>query len=158
MTDVDSKFSAPAPLVALVGWLVPGAGYLLIGQWARGITAGTTIITLFVLGLLIGGMRVIDVPGYDDGGRQRYRDGRWALIASPVGELAHKPWYVPQILAGPITLASGVGSLSLARGGIDPSQARIRDIGTLYTAVAGMLNLMTLIDAAHRAARRSGAR
>ncbi|HMO25060.1 MAG TPA: hypothetical protein PKB10_02215 [Tepidisphaeraceae bacterium] len=158
MADPDFKFSAPVPLVALAGWLVPGAGYVLIGQMARGVTTGVTILALFVLGLLIGGMRVIDVPGYDDAGQQRVRGGRWALVASPVGELAHKPWYVPQILAGPITLVSGAGSLSLARQGIDPSQARIRDIGTLYTAVAGMLNLMTLLDAAHRAARKAGAR
>ena len=32
------------------------------------------------------------------------------------------------------------------------AKARLFEIGTLYTAVAGMLNLLTVIDAAHRAA------
>jgi hypothetical protein len=31
------------------------------------------------------------------------------------------------------------------------AKARLAEIGTLYTAVAGMLNLLTIIDAAHRA-------
>jgi hypothetical protein len=33
------------------------------------------------------------------------------------------------------------------------AKARLAEIGTLYTAVAGMLNLLTIIDASHRAAR-----
>ena len=33
------------------------------------------------------------------------------------------------------------------------SHARVNEIGVLYTAVAGMLNLLAMIDAAHRAAR-----
>jgi len=143
----------PPPLIALVGWLVPGAGYLLIRQRARGLTVGITILILFVLGLLIGGIRVIDVPGYDDSGARRTVAGRWLLTAAPVAEIANKPWYVPQILTGPVTLLAGQFSLNAARNRIDPSHARIRDIGTLYTAVAGMLNLMALIDAAHRAGK-----
>ena len=30
-------------------------------------------------------------------------------------------------------------------------KARIGEIGTLYTAIAGMLNLLAMIDAGHRA-------
>jgi hypothetical protein len=33
------------------------------------------------------------------------------------------------------------------------TKARLAEIGTLYTAVAGMLNLLTIIDASHRAGR-----
>jgi len=43
----------------------------------------------------------------------------------------------------------------LIGGWIGPSQpashARVSDIGILYTAVAGMLNLMAIIDASYRA-------
>ena len=49
---------------------MPGSGYLLIGQWARGITAGLTILLTFVAGIFIGGVRVVDVPGYAEGGRK----------------------------------------------------------------------------------------
>ena len=42
-------------------------------------------------------------------------------------------------------------------GGAPWSHARVYEIGTLYTAVAGMLNLMAILDAAYRAANE-GAR
>lgn len=153
MSNDRRRSVLPSPLVALIGWLVPGAGYLLLRQYARGLTIGVTILLVFVLGLLIGGVRVIDVPGFDDAGARREQNGQWRLTVAPVAEIANKPWYVPQILAGPVTLLAGQVSLHAARSRIDPSHARIRDIGTLYTAVAGMLNLMALIDAAHRAGK-----
>ena len=37
MPKTASNFSTPAPLVAIAGWLIPGAGYLLVGQKLRGI-------------------------------------------------------------------------------------------------------------------------
>src|SRR2546430_12547821 len=70
--SAGGPFKAPAPLVAIAGWLIPGAGYLLIGQKVRGIVIGVTIICLFLMGMLIAGIRVIDVPGYDDQGRATY--------------------------------------------------------------------------------------
>src|SRR5215213_9083568 len=58
------------PVVALAAWALPGAGYWLVGERARALIVGFTIIALFVAGLLIGGVRVLQVPGYgEDGGR-----------------------------------------------------------------------------------------
>src|SRR5947209_2985556 len=52
------------PIVAAIAsWIIPGAGYWLIGQRARALAVGITVIVLFVLGLLIGGIRVLEVPG-----------------------------------------------------------------------------------------------
>src|SRR3954451_3974220 len=64
-----SPSPAAVPLVAITSWVLPGAGYFLIGQRARGVTVGVTIIVLFLLGLLIAGVRVMEVPGYDSSGR-----------------------------------------------------------------------------------------
>src|SRR6478609_5628989 len=64
MSERPRTFSAPAPLVGLASWILPGAGYWLIGQRARAVTVGFTIIALFLLGLLIGGVRSLEVPGY----------------------------------------------------------------------------------------------
>jgi hypothetical protein len=147
----------PAPVIALIGWLVPGLGYVACRQVSRGVTVGVTILAIYVLGLLIGGVRVVDVPGYDNAGAPRNVGPDWALRARPVAEIGNKPWYVPQILAGPVTLVAGKFSLDVARAGIDPSTARLRDIGTLYTAVAGMLNLIAVIDCTARAGRLAAA-
>src|SRR5206468_10046686 len=84
-------------------------------------------------GVLIGGIRVLDPP-------------------SPLGKggLLEKPWFMGQVLTGPISLAG-----SIASNRVNPdrtSHSRSWEIGTLYTAVAGMLNLLAIIDASARAA------
>ena len=143
----------PQPfLVALAGWALPGLGYLLVGQRSRGITTGVTILALFVAGLLIGGVRALDPPmvsGGQDTPRRSLRD-----------EILSKPWYIAQVLTGPVGL---VASYAAAWAGETPegadgprgveSHARVNEIAVLYMAVAGMLNLLTIIDSAHRAGR-----
>jgi hypothetical protein len=163
----------PAPLVAIAGWLVPGAGYLLIGQRSRGITIGVSILSLFFVGLLVGGVRVIEVPGYvTETGKPHMIDVQvgsaaqnnamivraWSLKATPINEIRDKPWSLPQLMAGPIAI--GAGAWSVLAAAPDPARqgqpygalthARVNEIGSLYLSVAGLLNLMVIIDAAHR--------
>lgn len=140
-------------LVALAGWLVPGAGFWLIGQRWRGVAGGIAVVFLFVCGLFIGGVRVIDVPGYRDADRVMVQVGdneQWLLTARPFAAVIDKPWYLGQIFAGPITLAAGYASLEAAETYPKPT-ARLGEIGTLYCAVAGMMNFVLLLDAAARA-------
>jgi len=136
----------PAPLVALVGWLLPGFGYWLLGQRARALTICITVLSLFTLGCLIGGVRIVEAPS---GG------------ATFISSIAEKPWFVPQALAGPITIAAAFASHELQQNSqlkfITP-HARIAEIPTLYTAVAGMLNLLAIIDASYRAGQREEAK
>ncbi len=128
--------NVPPPVIALATWVLPGSGYWLIGQRARGLTIGITIIILFILGLLIGGVRVVDPPPN--------------AFSNPVNAITQKPWFVGQILAGPITLLSA----SIGKGEeYYASHSRVNEIGTLYTAIAGMLNLLAIIDAAYRSAQ-----
>jgi hypothetical protein len=196
-TDSRASTCSP-PLVALAAWLLPGAGYLLIGQRGRALGVGITIIVLFVAGLLIGGVRVIEVPGFEvatgaqrmvqvmtlvtDPETHRQRPvpaidpatnqplERWILLEAPLSEIRDKPWSVPQILAGPIAIVSGYFSVEAAS--FEPAvtdsasgkaisrtsqsigaitHARINEIGSLYLSVAGLLNLMAIIDATWRA-------
>ena len=186
-TTTTAKPMLPPPLVALASWVLPGLGYLLIGQRKRGLVVGVTIVLLFALGLLIGGVRVLEVPGYGPGGgplwvvydRNRNdgvgevrvaivenaepRTGRRivgrALRVQPLAELRQKPWSVAQVMTGPVALAGMAWSVWAAdpANGTDgeppavPSHARVNEIGVLYTAIAGMLNLLAIIDAASRA-------
>jgi hypothetical protein len=184
------------PATAVAGWLLPGAGYWMIGQRARGVVVGITIVTLFVMGLLIGGVRVLEVPGYGPNGQpihiirgqfqRRYsseiltidlpmEDGHPPqglrlisgtpiapiMLGEPFTEIRDKPWSIAQVMAGPIALLAGAWSVEQARPASasdealpagSRSHARLNEIGVLYTAVAGMLNLMVIIDAAYRAA------
>jgi len=143
----------PGPIVvSIAGWALPGLGYFLIGEKARAITACLTILALFIFGLLIAGVRVIDVPGYNGVGQKKMAGASWSLTQQPLPTLMDKPWFIPQLLTGPVTIVSGYASLSVAETYQKP-RAILADVGTLYTAVAGMLNLLVIIDSAHRAAR-----
>ena len=148
------------------------------------------------MGLLVGGIRVMDPPGWGDYGymtmivkrevgADRFelrivdpmtkdqeenpaaddRDRSWVTVLwyQPMAELSDKPWFVGQVLCGPIALGAAWVSVQAARprgtnaGNADApmqaaaiSHARSWEIGTLYTAVAGMLNLLVMIDAAFR--------
>jgi len=132
----------PPPLVALAGWLAPGAGYWLIGHRTRAITVGVTILLVFVFGILISGIRVVQAPDMTGSGNLMQR-------------VLTRPWFIGQVLIGPVGLGSAYVSDQLAQSatyGKIEAKARLAEIGTLYTAVAGMLNLLTIIDSAHRAA------
>ena len=157
MSDTETSISAPTPLVAIAGWLLPGAGYWLLGQRSRAMATGFTVITLYLAGLLVGGLRVVEVPGFGDGGNKVMvtvqGQSIWTMAVAPMQEVKAKPWSIAQILAGPIGILSGVGSVWAAQS-VGVSHTPVNEAGTLYTAVAGMLNLLIVIDASHRASQK----
>lgn len=154
-------------LVAIASWLVPGLGYWMIGQTARGVTIGVTVVLTFLAGLLIGGIRVLEVPGFNADGqpiRTRVLNRSVSIMRThPWQEIRVKPWSMAQVLAGPIAVVGGVGSVLAAQPGeggrplAEVSHTPVNEAGTLYTSVAGMLNLLAIIDAAYRASRREEA-
>lgn len=124
-----------------MAWLVPGSGYWMIGQRTRGVTIGITVVILFILGILIAGVRCVEAPDMSGPG-------------GFVSRVLQKPWFLGQALTGPIGLGSAYASDVASRSPMYKnvqSKSRIAEIGTLYTAVAGMLNLLAIIDSAHRA-------
>jgi len=193
MAETPRSLSRSVAMVCLCGWLVPGGGYFLIGQRARAVTVAVTIVALFLAGIVVGGIRIMDPPGWGQYGYmsqvvEKYNqrgqsEGVWArvepssseeeanpgsdgdkpqgpaLLVHPLDELADKPWYAGQILCGPLTLAATALSVHAAHPipggpaveGVPQSHSRSWEIGTLYTAVAGMLNLLVIIDSAYRA-------
>lgn len=151
-SDNTSTYPPSPPVIAALGWLVPGLGYWLIGEKRRALYAGVAILLVFVSGILISGVRCIDVPGYDYNGNLRQRNGKSLIMGAPVAAILDKPWYIPQIMAGPITIGSSVWSVKVSPT-YSKATARLFDIGTLYTAVAGMLNLLVIIDSAYRGAK-----
>jgi hypothetical protein len=131
------------PVVALAGWVLPGLGYWLIGQRGRAIACGLTILLVFFGGILIAGVRVVQAPDMSGSGNTAQK-------------ILQRPWFIGQVLNGPLGITAAVISGKLAASetyGKIETKARLAEIGTLYTAVAGMLNLLTIIDASHRAGR-----
>jgi hypothetical protein len=107
-------------LVGLLAWLVPGAGHLALGKTRHAIVIFVTIGLTLCIGLYIGSIGVIN----------------------PVGA---KPWYVAQVMNTPAVAALG----QLSRGGNYPVFGRPNEIGQIYTSIAGLLNLLCIVNAVY---------
>ncbi len=113
-------------IVGLFGWFIPGGGYFLLKEKQRALIIFTTISLMFCMGLYIGSIGVID----------------------PVGSW---PWYIAQIMNSPIVAVFG----HLSAGGGYPVYGRPNEIGQIYTSIAGLLNLLCVINAVHLAHLRT---
>ncbi|HAL44751.1 MAG: hypothetical protein A2Y12_00740 [Planctomycetes bacterium GWF2_42_9] len=125
MSAASAKSNIPRPvlmfLAAVLAWWIPGAGHLLIGGKKRGIIIFISLVLAFVFGIFIGSIGVIDFKS---------------------------PWFYAQILFSPITaylgyLGSNVFHLS--------SYGRPCEIGEIYTGIAGMMNLLCIVNAVYLA-------
>jgi len=124
---------------AVAAWLVPGLGHWLIGQKRRALILCLSIGLLWVGGGFIGGIGVFD-------------------------RKAHPIWFAGQVLIAPSIL---VEKWHVSLQGVDvsppmpdaatiayqPSYANIHEQGVLYTALAGMLNLLAIMDVLYQDSR-----
>ncbi|MBI1337523.1 MAG: hypothetical protein GC164_11230 [Phycisphaera sp.] len=119
---------------ALAAWFIPGLGHYLMGERRRGSIICATILILWASGLLIGGVSVIDhkgsmIPGFL---------GQMLLAPSLPVDLYHQ--HVRK--GGPYT--------PINPGPFEPSLGSVYDQGVLYTSLAGLLNLLAIIDVLYR--------
>ena len=110
-----------SPVAALVlAWAIPGAGHAYSGRWGKAGLFFGCIVGLLIAGMILGG----------------------GTVFSP-----HELWYAAQVWAGGPTIAlTPISQYLSAHQGIDYAD-RLRETGTLYTAVAGFLNLLVMMDA-----------
>jgi hypothetical protein len=116
----------PDPVTtAILAWAVPGAGHFAHGKWQKGLLYFVCIVGTFIAGWLI-----------SDRGDVYFQSGRLHVLL--------------QMGAGAITFVLGVG-----RKAADPKLTVMRffEIGTLYTMVAGLLNVLAVMDAVLTALR-----
>ncbi len=107
-------------IVGLMGWFVPGAGHLALKEKKHAIIIFATIALTFATGLYIGSIGIIN----------------------PVGA---KPWYVAQIMNSPVVAVLG----QMTRTGDYPVYGRPGEIGQIYTSIAGLLNLLCIVNAVY---------
>ena len=113
-------------VVGLLAWLVPGAGHFVLKEKKRAIIIFATIVLTFCVGIYAGSIGVID----------------------PVGAWW---WYVAQIMNSPIVAVLGY----LTAGGAYPAYGRPNEFGQIYTSIAGLLNLLCIVNAVYLAHLRS---
>jgi uncharacterized membrane protein YiaA len=116
-------------IVGLLAWIVPGAGHYMLKEKKRSVIIFVTIVLIFSIGLYVGSIGVIN----------------------PVNA---KAWYLAQIMNSPMVAA--LGHLTSTA----PEKYRVfgrpNEIGQYYTSIAGLLNLLCIVNAVYLAHLRSG--
>lgn len=125
MADYLSTDAGTAPkawFAGVVGWMIPGAGHLLIGRIARGLLLGAIIWTLFFLGLMQRG-RLFGIGDTDTG-----------LLAYVFGffDLGMGALYFAAIFLG----------LAGSEQSADPAS----EYGNVFFMIAGLLNYLISLD------------
>lgn len=151
------------PVAGVCAILFPGLGHLYLGEAKRGLYAGLGVLMLFVGGIMVGGIDVIDSK----------EDRYWFFGQALVGPLPFAlDWYHQNKLKVRAIDEHGrfIGFRTAypwegrdpATGNAIPhgtppntkSVTKMNELGTLSTALAGMLNLIIIIDAAFPTRRR----
>jgi len=114
-----AKSSLPA-LVLLLGWLVPGAGHLILGKWLRGLLLFISIFGMYLIGLALAGK--IYLPN--------------------TGDVLDMLGFVGQLGMGLLYGLARIFSL-----GATSSVNTLADYGTKFLVCAGLLNLIAAVDA-----------
>jgi len=117
---VPAAQSGKATLALILGWLIPGAGHVLIGKHIRGLLLFISILGMFLIGLGLQGKiyapntgEILDMLGFA---------GQLGLGA--LDALAHMlNWGAPSVIT------------------------TVGDYGTKFIEVAGLLNIIAAVDA-----------
>ena len=109
-------------IVPALGWLIPGAGHLLLKRWIRGTLLLVSIVAMFLIGLAMEG------HVYHPNG----------------GDILDMLGFVGDVGAGALYILSQ--ALGWGPGAIEHATA---DYGTKFLIVAGLLNFISVADAYH---------
>jgi hypothetical protein len=115
-----SKTSRLGYMTLIAGWLIPGAGHLLLKRWGRGVLVLASITCMFILGIMMGAK----------------------LYAPNTADLLDMLGFLGDLGAGLLYLIGhGLGL------GQAPVQVVTADYGAKCVVVAGLLNLISAVDA-----------
>jgi TM2 domain-containing membrane protein YozV len=130
---------------AALGWVLPGLGQIVIGEKRRGVLALIGVLGLFLTGLLIGGIDCVDKD-------------------------EDRLWFFGQAAAGPVAFVAAYSNNAILKNGPPESMiptpppstqqaapprlvtkykglAHANEFGTLLCFLAGLMNLVVLMDA-----------
>lgn len=109
-------------LAPALGWLIPGAGHLVQRRWIRGLLIFVSVTAMFGFGVAM--------------------DGK--VYKPNAGDLIEMLAFVGDLGAGGLYFLARIFSW-----GSDAITYAAADYGTKYIAVAGLLNIMSIVDAHH---------
>ncbi len=136
-------------VAALLGWLVPGLGHIYQGRIGKGILYAVCILSLYTIGFALGDGKIVYWRWVNPLNNPEkfclYYLGQFfvglpalpALIQGTLQYYGHDPilW---GFMAEPKTEVLN---------GLHTSYGKLVEIGSMYTAVAGLLNVLAIYDA-----------
>ena len=141
--DTDATFQ---PVAGAMAAILPGLGYVWYADVKRAIYVGVGVLGLFLCGLLVAGIDAVD----------RAEDKWWFLLQAGVGPTAfvvdhfHQTQFKTAAPTGrramPPPVPGGAGGRQANK-----SVGRVNEAGMLMAALAGMLNIIAVIDCAWHA-------
>jgi TM2 domain-containing membrane protein YozV len=154
VTDHPAMAQPTIPLrnpktAAVLAWLVPGLGHIYQGRVGKGILYAVSILSLYFLGLWLGEGKIVYWRWVNPLNNPEkfclYYLGQFfvglpALPALIQGTLKH--FGLDPILWG--ILAEPPQNVI---NGLHPRLGKLVEIGSMYTAVAGLLNILAIYDA-----------
>jgi len=136
--SADERFN---PVAGVLAYLLPGLGHWYLGEAKRGLLIGAGVLWLFFGAVLIGGIDSVD----------RVEDKWWFVGQAGVGPIAFAADLVHQTQ---FKVVDSRGQLQTPPPGPDAKASKsighANEIGSLFGAIAGMLNIMCVIDALWR--------
>jgi hypothetical protein len=158
--EIDLKQPAVA---AVLAWLVPGLGHVYQGRTGKGILFFVCVLGTFFYGLYLGGGKVVyaAVPW-----EQQYRWQYWCqlgtgLVSMPMLVQRHRvlngkdPWGESDFMAPPgnqpVPWTDDSGNRTTQPNELalwTVQEHPFFELGTVYTVIAGLLNVLVICDAA----------
>ncbi len=134
------------PSAAVASWLIPGAGHILLGHRKRGMIIGLTIGLLWLSGWAIGGVSIFNYNQH-----RAWFGGQMLTAPSVAVAVARDHLLTEAPPERPAAISEGF-SFQPPKPKIqyEPSFGRVNEIGILYTALAGLLNLLAIIDVLYK--------
>ena len=119
LTTAFTPRVSPA-LTLIAGWLIPGAGHLLLRKWIRGLLLMASIVGMFAIGIALAGK----------------------VYTPNTGEPLDMLGFAGDLGAGALYFLA-----RLAGWGQAPVLIAIADYGTKFIVVSGLLNIVAAVDA-----------
>ena len=114
-------------LALILGWLLPGLGHISLGQKRRGFLIMFGIVFLVLSGVLVGGIDAVD----------HNQDGLWFIAQVWCGPIVIGIDLLNQVFIAPLPIAEKATLVGLSHA---------NEIGTLFIAMAGLMNFVVLLD------------
>ena len=136
-------------IAAFLAWLVPGLGHLYQGRVGKGILYATCILSLYAVGFLMGEGKIVYWrwvnPLNNPDKFCLYYLGQFfvGLPALPALIQGTLKYFGMNPILGGLMAEPSQNILN----GLHPRLSKFVEIGSMYTAVAGLLNVLAIYDA-----------